>query len=147
MIHQRQCPFCRLNSDQACEHLALAVETRDFVRRCIELSNGQSPWKLLCRQDAGQASSSGGAPGTPEDFTWLETAFCKEFLGHLSCYGGMDHVWRSGPGPGQGGFWVLLWSRKPKQLWWELKEELDRRSLKPPAVHDDSPWLIWMAPK
>ena len=62
-----------------------------------------------------------------EDFTWLETAFCDEFLKQLSWFGGMDHEWRSGPKAGQGGFWVLLWSKDPQRLWWELRDEFERQ--------------------
>ncbi len=32
-----------------------------------------------------------------EDYTWLETAFCDEFLKRLSWFGGMEYEWRAGP--------------------------------------------------
>jgi len=63
-----------------------------------------------------------------EDFTWLETAFCEEFLKRLRWFGGMDYEWRSGPKLQQGGFWVLLWSKDPQRLWWELREEFERQA-------------------
>ncbi len=74
------------------------------------------------------------------DFTWLETAFCNEFLKKLIWFGGMDYEWRVGPKSGQGAFWVLLWSKDPQRLWWELHDEFERcadatlsGAIKPPA--------------
>jgi hypothetical protein len=40
----------------------------------------------------------------------------------------LDYEWRTGPRPQQGGFWVLLWSKDPRQLWWQLREEIERQS-------------------
>jgi hypothetical protein len=37
----------------------------------------------------------------------------------------MEYEWRSGPKAGQGGFWVLLWSKDPQRLWWELRDEFE----------------------
>ena len=65
-----------------------------------------------------------------DDFTWLETAFCEEFLKHLTVVRGMEHEWRSGPSARQGGFWVLLWSKDPQRLWWELRDEFERQAAK-----------------
>ncbi len=65
-----------------------------------------------------------------DDIVWLETAFSNEFLRPLRWFGGMDHEWRSGPKLSQGGFWVLLWSKEPRRLWWELRDEFDRQSVK-----------------
>jgi hypothetical protein len=59
----------------------------------------------------------------------------------------MDHEWRSGPRPEQGGFWVLLWSKNPQRLWWELREELEREGSMPAASVEAPPWLIWLSPK
>ena len=78
---------------------------------------------------------------------WLETAFCEEFLRGLRWFGSMDHEWRSGPKPEQGGFWVLVWSKNPQQLWWELRENLERKTLTPPGSQETPPWLIWMTPR
>ena len=39
------------------------------------------------------------------------------------------YEWRSGPRSDQGGFWVILWSKDPKRLWWELRDEFDRQTL------------------
>ncbi len=89
----------------------------------------------------------GGWSGTGTDFTWLETAFCDEFLKDLAWFGGMDHEWRSGPKPEQGGFWVLLWSKEPQRLWWELRDELERRAFTPPVQQDSPSWLIWLTPR
>jgi hypothetical protein len=63
-----------------------------------------------------------------EDYTWLETAFCEQFLKRLAWFGGMEYEWRSGPKPQQTGFWVLLWSKDPRQLWWELLDEFERQA-------------------
>jgi hypothetical protein len=144
MINQRYCPFCNAPAQRVCQHLALAAEGRDFVRRCVEKSHGEMPWKLLCEQRRrGQLQA---AP-LSSDFTWLETAFCEDFLKHLTWFGGMDHEWRSGPKPQQGGFWVLLWSKDPQQLWWELREEFERQCEAPLVPQDSPPWLIWLAPR
>jgi hypothetical protein len=131
---------------RGCPHLALAAEGRDFVRRCIELSEGQPQWQIVCQQRHHQQWSGVGSPER-EDFTWLETAFCEEFLKHLSWFGGMDHEWRSGPKPEQGGFWVLLWSKDPRRLWWELRDALERRAHTIPLPQDSPPWLIWLSPR
>jgi hypothetical protein len=41
----------------------------------------------------------------------------------------MEYEWRAGPKPKQTGFWVLLWSKDPRQLWWELRDEFERQTL------------------
>lgn len=127
MINQRHCPFCKAPAARACAHLALAAEGRDFVRRCVELCEGQGQWRTLtARCGAGHHHNGGWSP-EHDDFTWLETAFCNRFLKRLAWFGGMDHEWRSGPKLDQGGFWVLLWSKDPQRLWWELRDEFDRQ--------------------
>ncbi len=145
MINQRYCPFCKAPAARQCEHLALAAEGRDFVRRCIELCQGQTQWRIICG-GADQGRRSGWSDAA-SDFTWLETAFCDEFLKDLAWFGGLDHEWRSGPKTEQGGFWVLLWSRQPQRLWWELRDELERRAFAPPVAQDSPPWLIWLTPR
>jgi hypothetical protein len=146
MINQRHCPFCKTAAAKGCEHLALAAEGRDFVRRCIDACQGQHAWRVLCQLRQEQNHIRGWAP-EHEDFTWLETAFCEEFLQNLTWFGGMDHEWRSGPRPEQGGFWVLLWSKNPQRLWWELREELERECSSPQPPQESPPWLIWLGPK
>lgn len=146
MINQQLCPFCKTPAAKSCEHLALAAEGRDFVRRCIELCHGQEPWRVLCQSRHEHNRGRGWAP-VQEDFTWLETAFCEQFLAPLAWFGGMDHEWRSGPRPEQGGFWVLLWSKNPRQLWWELREQLERECSAPRTAPDVPPWLIWLSPR
>jgi hypothetical protein len=142
MMNQRHCPFCKTPTLKGCAHLALAAEGRDFVRRCVQLCHGEIPWRALCLQrEAGDWSTE------QPDFTWLETAFCDEFLKHLTWFGGLDHEWRSGPKPEQGGFWVLLWSKDPQRLWWELREEFERKSIIAPASQESPPWLIWLTPR
>ena len=110
-----------------CEHLALAAEGRDFVRRCVELCQGEKQWRALCESRHRQGLASGEWSPEREDYTWLETAFCEEFLKPLTWFGGMEYEWRSGAKPAQGGFWVLLWSKDPRRLWWELRDEFERQ--------------------
>ena len=126
MINQKHCPICKAPSSRDCAHLALAVEGREFVRRCVELCRGERQWQALCQQCAGQRSGGDWSP-EQEDFTWLETAFCERFLKRLSWFGGMDHEWRTGPKRAQGGFWILLWSKEPERLWWQLRDEFERQ--------------------
>jgi len=127
-----------------CAHLTVATEGRDFVQRCIERCQGQSLWQTICQQQP-----DGNGSSEPQDFTWLETAFCDRFLKHLRWFGGMDYEWRTGPKLDQGGFWVLLWSRDPRRLWWELRDELERSStdLVIAVPQDPAPWLIWQTPR
>ena len=127
MINQKQCPYCGTPALTGCEHLAMAAEGRDFVRGCVELCQGEKPWLALCELRRRQRVVSGEWSPEREDFTWLETAFCDEFLKRLTWFGGMEYEWRSGPKPGQAGFWVLLWSRDPRRLWWELRDEFERQ--------------------
>jgi hypothetical protein len=128
MINQKHCPICNFASARVCKHLALAVEGRDFVRLCIDRCQGQAQWRTLVDQRRQWRRRVGQWPPEPEDFTWLETAFCDQFLKRLTWFGGMDHEWRTGPKSGQGGFWVLLWSKDPQRLWWELRDEFDRQT-------------------
>ena len=128
MISQKHCPFCLTPARRGCSHLALAVEARDFVRRCVENSQAQLQWQTLCQSRRVELQRAGKWSPEREDFTWLETAFCDEFLKGLNWFGEMAYEWRTGSKPEQGGFWVLLWSKDPKQLWWGLRDELDRQS-------------------
>jgi hypothetical protein len=134
MIGQKECPYCHTPAARACAHLALAVEARDFVSRCVDLSNSAGQWRTLCAKRRGHLQRIGEWAPEREDFTWLETAFCDEFLKPLRWFGGMDHEWRVGAKPGQGGFHVLLWSREPQRLWWELQDALERLSTMVPAT-------------
>jgi hypothetical protein len=141
MINQKQCPFCKGFSGKGCEHLALVVEARDFVRSCIERSAALRQWEALCALRRQARRNGGDWSPEQDDFTWLETAFCDEFLKRLSWFGGMDYEWRTGPKPEQGGFWVLLWSKAPQKMWWELRDELDRASARA-SVPDRTPRLL-----
>ena len=58
---------------------------------------------------------------------WLETAFCNEFLRRLRWFGAMEHEWRTGSNQQQGGFIVIVWSRNPQRMWWELRDEFARQ--------------------
>jgi hypothetical protein len=128
MMQQKQCPFCLAPASHGCDHLAVAAEGRDFVRRCVDLCHGQRQWRAVCARRQQQGLVTGEWCPEQEDYTWLETAFCEEFLKGLRWFGGMDHEWRSGPNLQQGGFWVLLWSKDPQRLWWELRDEFERQS-------------------
>jgi hypothetical protein len=127
MIGQKYCPFCKAAALKTCGHLALACEGREFVRRCVEICHGQASWKRLCDARRTHLGRTGEWTPEREDFTWLETAFCNEFLKHLTWFGGIDYEWRTGPKGDHGGFWVLLWSREPQRLWWELNDEFERQ--------------------
>ena len=127
MLGERSCPFCHSSSGTHCPHLALAVEAREFVRRCVEMCQGQDAWELLCLHRRSGLHRSGEWTPEREDFTWLESAFCDEFLKPLRWFGGLDYEWRTGRRPEQGGFWVLLWSKDPQRLWWELRDEFERQ--------------------
>ncbi len=150
MINQKHCPFCKSSAAKACLHLALAAEARDFVRCCVDRCQGQSQWRLICDQRHHLRHQAREWSPEQEDFMWLETAFCQTFLKHLTWFGGMDYEWRSGPKPEQGGFWVLLWSKDPQRLWWELRDEFERKASRlPPPLPDksSSSWLIWLTPR
>ena len=82
----------------------------------------------MCETRHRQGLASGEWSPEREDYTWLETAFCEEFLKPLAWFGGMEYEWRSGANPAQAGFWVLLWSKDPRRLWWELRDELERQA-------------------
>ena len=127
MINQKHCPLCKKPAMTGCEHLAVAAEGRDFVRRCVELCQGEKQWRALCEWRHRQGLASGEWSPEREDYTWLETAFCEEFLKGLRWFGEMEYEWRSGPKPAQTGFWVLLWSKDPRRLWWELRDEFERQ--------------------
>ena len=127
MIARKHCPYCLTPALRGCPHLALAVEARDFVRRCVELCSGGAQWEALCQARKGHLRTAGKWAPEREDFTWLETAFCDEFLKGLTWFGEMDYEWRTESKPEQGGFWVLLWSKDPQKLWWELRDEFERQ--------------------
>ena len=147
MIDQKHCPFCRTPATTGCEHLAVAAEGRDFVRRCIELCEGEKQWRALCEGRRQQRLVTGEWSPEREDYTWLETAFCDEFLKRLARFGGMEYEWRSGPKGTQTGFWVLLWSKDPRQLWWELRGELERQAQERRPQRGGSPKSKVRSPK
>jgi hypothetical protein len=130
MIGQKQCPICKNAASDGCAHLALASEARDFVKRCVERCQGQKQFRDVCVQRLRERRRSGEWVPERDDFTWLETAFCDEFLKRLPWFGGIDYEWRTGPTPQQGGFWVLLWSKDPQRLWWDLRDEFERQCQK-----------------
>jgi hypothetical protein len=145
MINQKFCPFCETPAVTGCKHLAVAAEGRDFVHRCVELCQGEKQWRTLSEQRHRQCQATGEWSPEQEDYTWLETAFCDEFLRGLRWFGGMEYEWRAGPKAKQAGFWVLLWSKDPRQLWWELRDEFDRqaqpmRSLRAGGFQPEAGW-------
>ncbi|MGD0259560.1 MAG: hypothetical protein ABSD29_07020 [Verrucomicrobiota bacterium] len=147
MIDQKHCPFCRTPATTGCEHLAVAAEGRDFVRRCIELCQGEKQWRALGEGRRRQRLVTGEWSPEREDYTWLETAFCDEFLKRLAWFGGMEYEWRSGPKSTQTGFWVLLWSKDPRQLWWELRDEFERQAQERRSPRGGSPKAKGRSPK
>jgi hypothetical protein len=128
MINQKHCPFCKSPASTGCKHLAVAAEGRDFVRRCVELCQGEKQWRALGERRRRQRVLTGEWSPEREDYTWLETAFCEQFLKRITWFGGLEYELRSGPKPNQTGFWVLLWSKDPRQLWWELRDEFERQT-------------------
>ena len=141
MITEQFCPYCRTPALKGCEHLAVAAQGRDFVRRCVELCQGDKQWLALCESRHRHGVASGEWSPEREDYTWLETAFCDEFLKSLRWFGGMEYEWRSGPKGAMAGFWVLLWSKDPQRLWWELYDEFERqaREARPRGVGNPNP--------
>ena len=128
MIGEKLCPYCKARAGCGCAHLALAAEAREFVRRCVESCQGQRQFRALCAERLKQRRLNGDWTPERDDFIWLETAFCDEFLKGKAWFGGLDYEWRSGPKPEQGGFWVLLWSKDAQRLWWDLRDEFERQS-------------------
>lgn len=128
MMSRKHCPYCQTPALNGCAHLALAVEARDFVAQCVQLSHGERQWRTLRARRRDHLQRTGEWSPEQEDFTWLETAFCQEFLKPLRWFGGMDYEWRMGLKSGQGGFFALLWSKEPQRLWWELQDQLERLS-------------------
>lgn len=129
MLDPKYCPYCKKPALQRCPHLAVAAEGRDFVRLCVEHCQGQKQWQAVCTARRKHSLVTGDWAPEHEDFTWLETAFCEEFLKQLLWFGAMDYEWRSGRSLAQSGFWVLLWSKDPQRLWWELRDEFERQAL------------------
>jgi hypothetical protein len=128
MINQRYCPFCKSPAITGCGHLALAAEGRAFVQRCVEHCHAERQWRGLCDYRLNQRRALGDWSPEQEDFMWLETAFSDQFMKQLTWFGGLDHEWRGGSTAEQGGFWVLLWSKDPERLWWELRDEIERQT-------------------
>ena len=147
MIDQKHCPYCRTPAATGCKHLAVAAEGRDFVRHCVELCQGEKQWRDLGEQRRRQRVLTGEWSPEREDYTWLETAFCEQFLRQLTWFGGMEYELRSGPKPNQTGFWVLLWSKDPRQLWWELRDEFERQAQEGRPKRGGSPKLAVRALK
>jgi hypothetical protein len=115
---QAVCPYCQTPAAQRCAHLALAAAPRDFVRECIGRSHGAPFWQRL-------------TTGQPrEDFLWLETAFAERFLKPLPDFGALEYEWRTVEHGGARDLWVLLWSPRPANLWWELRDTLDAHAHK-----------------
>jgi hypothetical protein len=147
MIDQKHCPFCKTLAATGCKHLAVAAEGRDFVRRCIESCQGEKQWRALGERRRRERLLTGEWSPEREDCTWLETAFCEQFLKRLRWFGGMEYEWRSGPKPKQTGFWVLLWSKDPRQLWWELLDEFERQAQERQPKRASSPKTAVWSPK
>ena len=101
MINQKHCPLCKRPAMTGCEHLAVAAEGRDFVRRCVRVSQGEKQWRALCEWRHRQGLASGEWSPEREDYTWLETAFCEEFLKRLTWFGGMEYNGAPGRSPGK----------------------------------------------
>jgi hypothetical protein len=92
------------------------------------MCQGEKAWRALGERQRRQRLVTGKSSPEREDYTWIETAFCEQFLKRLAWFGGIEYELRSGPKPNQAGFWVLLWSKEPRQLWWELRDEFERQA-------------------
>ena len=147
MINQKHCPYCKTPAATGCKHLAVAAEGRDFVRRCVELCQGEKQWHELGEQRRRQRVLTGEWSPEREDYTWLETAFCEQFLKRLTWFGDLQYELRSGPKHDQVGFWVLLWSKDPPQLWWELRDEFERQAQEAQPKQASSPKAAVRSPK
>ena len=147
MINQKYCPYCKTPAATGCKHLAVAAEGRDFVRRCVELCQGEKQWHGLGEQRRRQRVLTGEWSPEREDYTWLETAFCEKFLRRLTWFGDLQYELRSGPKHNQVGFWVLLWSKDPRQLWWELRDEFERQAQETQPKPASSPKAAVRGPK
>ena len=122
-------PVLQDTGHTGCTHLALAVEGRDFVRRCVELCQGEKQWRALGEWRRRQRIATGEWSPEREDYTWLETAVLRRIPQAADLVRGAG-VPTGGPTlrPAQAGFWVLLWSKDPRQLWWELRDEFERQA-------------------
>jgi len=132
MLQPKLCPYCQTPASRECSHLAVAVEGRDFVRRCVELAQGHKQWQAVCKARRRQGHLTGEWSPEQDDYTWLETAFCDAFLRKLRWFGSMDYEWRAASSHKQGGFWVLVWSKDPRRMWWELRDEFERQATERP---------------
>src|SRR5262245_19202106 len=144
MIGQRHCPYCNAAALEGCDHLALAVEAREFVRSCVSKCQSEGLWQTLCVRQRQRLRESGEWSSEREDFMWLETAFCDRFMKSLRWFGGLEYEWRAGPKLDAGGFWAVLSSRDPRRLWWELRDAFEKQSgpVNPQAPVVSAPWLI-----
>jgi hypothetical protein len=119
------CPFCRAPASQRCEHLALAVKSPQFIARCVQAARAEDLWGRYCQQTRKLQREEGG--GELPDFTWIESAFCDEFLKRLEWFGAMTYEWRKPGPPNQNSdLWVRLWSKNPQRLWWQLRDKLEQ---------------------
>ena len=92
------------------------------------MCQGEKQWRALGEWRRRQRIATGEWSPEREDYTWLETAFSDEFLKRLTWFGGLEYEWRTNPNSNQPGFWVLLWSKDPRHLWWELRDEFERQA-------------------
>src|SRR6266487_3858369 len=125
MTEGKYCPFCGAASARSCPHLALAARATEFVGRCIENCHGEASWQVLMnnRGNALLLYRFGS-----DDFLWLETSFSFQFLERLGLFGRMEYEWREGGRASVREMWVLLWSKQPQRLWWQLWDELERQT-------------------
>src|SRR5260370_32413473 len=103
MIGQKHCPYCQTPAILKCPHLALTVEGREFVRRCVELCKGEAPWRAICERRRAQMPRPGERAPPRADFTLPEAAFSQGFLARLRCVGGMDNGWAVRARPARAG--------------------------------------------
>jgi hypothetical protein len=125
MNEKRPCPYCAPAPNRECEHLAIAVKSQHFVTRCVQAAQAEALWERFCRRTREMQREEGW--GELPDFTWIESAFCDEFLKRLEWFGEINYEWRdAGTGSGSGDLWAVVWSKDPQKMWWQLRDRLER---------------------
>ena len=112
MSSEAICPYCQARAAQSCGHLALSAAPGDFVILCVEQAAAQTQWKQFCQAHP------------KADFTWLETSFGERFLKPLRWHGSVDYEWRTRTDSKTREQVVVLWSKDPRRLWWELNDQI-----------------------
>lgn len=107
------CPICQASAEGGgCDHLALGVEHRSFIGRCVEASGSGGRWRAIANYDS-------------EDHMWLEEAFARKFLIGCAGFAGVAFAWRDVPGSGRRELWGWVWAKEVRKVWWDLADRLE----------------------